>query len=575
MTTPVARRVSDQPSERRSQVPDAVVDPDAAPTYRPVPVAGLLSGDPTIRGAAVAPPSRPGVIRRHIVVGTGAPPTGRTYISGNPADRTKIGEQAGNLDTSPDKPLARRIARWMLDQKQYHHAFASNEKLRAYVDDLVRAVAATGANHLVGDEYRAEPHPFPAPNTFDNTGFGDVNKLVLQVPQERGDMHDVRAALALDPRLYVAVVVNDSRRLADAATIVEYYRGYGDRIVLLCGADLGGYAGRTRAASSTTEILFRAARAGDISGVLKQQTTGGADATYAAAYDTVLTGLHFPAQPTGIPYALINFRVSGHGITGARVASHPELDTGVSGFDQIWHAAKNSGYWPVPVGSVRPRALVDCRVPGGATFDATKHPNLIDYFTKVGPVTAAAAGAGLSKRQIEYGIFGRMATRFPTTRAIGMRSGGLDAIAYAGIPSLSIDLATEYKHGAGGLDPAHGSASSWKRAAKKELILPGRFHQVFMDALRPVAPLGDADWKGTLAEQDVARIGAALTTFFGGWGDAGTTTHALTDQPVPADAPVVLPDDVLNLMVKLRGARPGAGIPISVDLAAALGIEAF
>lgn len=514
------------------------------------------------------------VIRRNIVVGTGVAPTGKTYKTGDGGDRTKIGDQAANLATSANKPLARRLARWMLDQG-HPHSFATNDKLRAYVDEMVRAITATAPNHWIGADYVDEPNPFPAADTFVKDGYGNVNKLIRQVPQERGDMHDVRVALALDPKLYVVVVVSDSRQLADAAIIVEYYRGFGSRVALTCGGGLGAYGAKSRSASSTTEILFRAAQGADISGVLQQQTTGDAHVTYQAQYDTVLTSLHFPGAEPGTPYALINFRVSGHGVTGTRTPSHPELDTGTTGFAQIWNAAKNSGYWPVPVGSVRPQALADCRVPGGSTFDAAKHPNLIDYFKHVGPVTTAAVAATLSKRQIEYGIFGRMAAKFPGTRAIGMRSGGLDAIAYAGIPSISVDLATEYDPGVGGLNEAHGHASSWKRAAKKELILPGRFHQVFMTALRPLGDLANADWRGTLSERDVARVGTALTTFFGGWGDAGTTTKALGDQPLPATAPDVLPDDVRNLMTKLSNARPNDGIEISAELADALGIREF
>lgn len=571
LSTPVARTDPNKKQRPAADRPSAA-EPGgpgvAAPAFMPGPVPGLIHATPVRGGTA------PAVIRRDIVIGTGLPPTGKTYRTGNLEDRKRIGEQAGNLDTSTNKPLARRLARWMLDQG-HAQTFASNDKLRAYVDEMVRAITATGPNHWIGNDYQEVPNPFPAANTFSPDGYGNVNKIVRQVPQERGDMHDVRVALALDPLLHVAVTVSDSRQLADAAIIIEYYRGFGSRVGLTCGAGWGAYAAKTRSASSTTEILFRAAQAGDISNVLQQQTTGGAHATYAAAYDTVLTGLHFPDVQPGTPYALINFRVSGHGVTGTRAPSHPELDTGVAGFAQLWNAAKNSGYWPVPVGSVRPDALADCRVPGGTTFSAAKHPHLIDYFRHVGPVAVAAAGAGLSKRQIEYGIFGRMAAKFPGTRAIGMRSGGLDAIAYAGIPSISVDLAAEYDPNVALLNPAHGHASSWKRAAKKELLLPGRFHQVFMSALRPLGNLASADWQGTLSDDDVTRISTALTTFFGGWGDAGTTTHALTDQPVPDTAPNLLPQDVRNLMTKLQNTRPGVGLPISHELADALGIRAF
>lgn len=571
MTTPVVHREPNRRLRPVTDAPGATTDPGPPTVFLPAPVPGLLRPERRNPESGRTPEA---VIRRNIVVGTGVAPTGKTYKTGDGGDRTKIGDQAANLATSANKPLARRLARWMLDQG-HTHTFATNDKLRAYVDEMVRAVSTTAPNHWVGADYEANPNPFPAPDTFVKEGYGDVNKLVRQVPQERGDMHDVRVALALDPKLYVVVAVADSRQLTDAAIIIEYYRGFGSRVALTCGGGLGVYGPKTRSASSTTEILFRAAQGGDISGVLQQQTTGDAHVTYQAQYDTVLNSLHFPAEEPGTPYALINFRVSGHGVTGTRTPSHPELDTGTTGFAQIWNAAKNRGYWPVPVGSVRPDALAECRVPGGSTFDAAKHPNLIDYFKRVGPVATAAVAANLSKRQIEYGIFGRMADKFPGTRAIGMRSGGLDAIAYAGIPAISVDLATEYDPGVGGLDEAHGHASSWKRAAKKELILPGRFHQVFMTALRPLGNLANADWKGTLSDQDVTRIGTALITFFGGWGEAGTKAEALTGQPLPATAPLALPNDVRNLMTKLSNARPDDGIAISAELAAALGIREF
>ena len=545
-----------------------------------------ITGPVTDTGADGIGPQRlrppPPVLRRKVTVGA------KVYDPGHPPDRTKIGDSATKVPVK-DKPIAKALARWMLDRPE-QHTFQDNPALSKFVAPLADAIWSTQPNYLIGNGTNVLPTPFPPANTFAKEGFGAVNKLVVQVPQERGDMHDIRAAMALDPRLYVAVKVDDSRRLADAAVIIEYYLGYGSRVMLLCGKPLDGYSGKARAASSVTEILFRAARNRNIAPDLQAATTGDAHTTYAAQYDQVLKDLHFTwnseaNRPEDLPYALINFRVSGHGVAAPRAPSHPELDTGTSGFRQIWNDAKNRGYWPVPVGDVPPAALLGCIVPGGSQFDGAKHPSLINYFRHVQPVlTAATPAAGptgptrptLSRRQIEYGIFGRIAALIPKARAIGMRSGGLDAIAYSGIPVLSIDIAPSATDPqTARLDPAHGNTGSWKRAAKKELILPGRFHQVFMSALRDVRGIGDPGWAGTLSGEDVARVGSALVTFFGGWGDAGTTTKALKDQPVPSTAPDVLPQDVQNLMTKLDSARPDDGIEISDELAKALGIEKF
>lgn len=122
----------------------------------------------------------------------------KTYKTGDQSDRKTIGDHAANLATSANKPLARQIARWMLDQNQ-PHTFTTNDKLRAFVDEMVRAITATNPNYWIGDNAGVQPNPFPAANTFQKDGYGNFNKLVLQVPQERGDMHDVRVALALDP----------------------------------------------------------------------------------------------------------------------------------------------------------------------------------------------------------------------------------------------------------------------------------------------------------------------------------------------------------------------------------------
>jgi hypothetical protein len=250
----------------------------------------------------------------------------------------------------------------------------------------------------------------------------------------------------------------------------------------------------------------------------------------------------------------------------------------------LWAATKDLGYWPVPVGTVPPIALQGCLTPDGKQFDDKTHPHLIDYFRHVGPVRDAVQVAlarppeegvepakPLSKRQIEYGIFGRLASRFGRTRAVGMRSGGLDAIAFAGIPVISVDIAiAKSDPRKRDLKKAHGNTESWTRAAKREIILPGRFHQLFMDALRPVADLTKADWAGELTDTDVNRVKKALTTFFGQDDELGTKTKMFKSQPVPRN---VTKASVEGLIKKLQEARTGGEVVIDAELAAALGIK--
>lgn len=496
-----------------------------------------------------------------------------------PLDRNHIASVCAT--DSQDAALAKQVARWLVDGDTTE--FESEAKLRAHVAELVDAIVATNPGYRVNANPVHEPKAWPDVADFRAEAVGDHPKLIRQFPQERGDMHDIRAALLVDPLLHVGIVVQDNRRLSDAAAIVDYYREFGDRVYLACGsAGLAPWGAKALNASTSTEMLFQAGRGPrgtrkDLSATLKTATTGDADVRYGATYDEVLTALHFPVASTSVAYALVNFRASGHGVPAPRLPSHPELDTGTRAFGQLWNAVKESGYWPVPVGTVPGAALTGCTTPDGDPFDAATHPHLMDYFRSVGPVHAVARAAAdpLAKRQVEYGLFARLGANFPRTRAVGMRSGGLDAIAYAGIPSLSLDLAAEYDPAADGLDPDHGHSSSWKRAAKRELLLPGRFHQVFMTALRPLGNLADARWEGRMSDEDVARVSTALATFFGDGTDAGTTRKRLTDQPVPKTAPALLPQDVRNLMLKLRGARRGAGVPITPELAEALGIRKF
>jgi hypothetical protein len=517
----------------------------------------------------------------------------RIYKSSVPEDKVAFANIAAG--TSANKELATQIATWMLGS--HPQDFPTDAKLQRYVGDIVSALDNTKPTYQIASNPLVKSKPeWPT----EEQRKAQQLSLFKQNPQERGDMHDLRAIMTLRPKVHVAVEVKDPRRLDDAATIIDYYRGFGHRVRLYTDEK----APNGKGPSEATEMLLTEAKKKPIGAELKKATTGNADVTYADAYDEVLAALHFPSEAEGTAYGLVNFRVSGHGVTGPRSPSHPELDTGTTGFQQLWQAVLDKGYQPVPVGTVPAEALAGCLLGDGAKFDTSKHPHLINYFMHVGPVVTAAAeaakreaatksvgdGSGgpdakvaeadkpapvstLSKRQIEYGIFARLASKFPKTRAVGMRSGGLDAIAFAGIPVLSVDIAIGPDDPLRKtLKPAHGSPQSWKRAAKRELILPGAFHQVFMDALRPLGDLKEAGWQGELSDTSVKRITAALTTFFGEKESAGTRKSMLKSQPRPVNEPDK--GDVVNLMANLQKIRAGKGgtVVITEDLGNALGI---
>ena len=166
MTTPVVQRDPSRRLRPRIDEPGGATDAGPAAVFTPGPVPGLLRAEPGTMAGGRRPSA---VIRRNIVVGTGVAPTGKTYKTGDGGDRTKIGDQAANLATSANKPLARRLARWMLDQG-HPHSFATNDKLRAYVDEMVRAITATAPNHWIGADYVDEPNPFPAAERSSRTG---------------------------------------------------------------------------------------------------------------------------------------------------------------------------------------------------------------------------------------------------------------------------------------------------------------------------------------------------------------------------------------------------------------------
>lgn len=374
--------------------------------------------------------------------------------------------------------------------------------------------------------------------------------LIVQNPQERGDMHDLKIALALDANLRVVFALDDYRRRPEARDILNYYDNHAQvRYCIASTQDVKAQvpAARVRGVSQATETIVRAAsnnRAATEQAILEQTT--GLPAAYPAApaplvgmgphpynaarhihqvrdaYDADLVNAgrgNFPNAPDATRYILINYRNSGHDVTAPRAPSHPELDTGVHGYADLVAAVTAAGFTPVPMGEP----------PGHAGLHGA--PNLIQYWTW--PSTAAHARLQ-TKRQSEYGLLRRLNELY-NVKALAMRSGSTDALVFAGIETISLDFAaetfTQAQLAGTGLEPTSGSAASWRRAAKRDLIRPGKFHQGFLTAARAdaVAPAPGAAWNGAIntamhpapahgvpaPSANAVQVAALINQFFG------------------------------------------------------------
>lgn len=371
--------------------------------------------------------------------------------------------------------------------------------------------------------------------------FVNHQPTIVQNPQERGDMHDVKVALALDPNLRVVFALDDHRRRAESEDILGYYGAHAR--VRLCGQPYAQVRGQVpfanrQSVSRSTEIIARGAqnnRAATEQAIV-EETTGlpqvipprphpfpavPADAPTRVwqaldDYDQDLVNRgHFVA---GTNYIIINYRESGHNVAPPRAPSHPELDTGTDGYDDLVQAVIAAGFTPVAMGEppVAPA--------GGAA-------NLVRYW--LWPSCAARPNQQ-TKRQAEYGLLRRLNEQY-SVKALAMRSGATDAMVFAGIETISIDLATETftpgQLGGTGLDPSTGSAASWRRASKRESIRPGKFHQGFLVEPRQdaVVPAPGANWTGAIdpglhpapigaappASANSTQVTALIAQFFG------------------------------------------------------------
>jgi hypothetical protein len=352
-------------------------------------------------------------------------------------------------------------------------------------------------------------------------------KVMAQTPQQRGDMHDARPAMAIDPSLKIAVCFAKAGTRTDVMEILKYYAGFESRVVLTkadAGAVQGLSNGRGCSITYATQRLVVAAteKPSATRQVIRDQTTGGLGQAREEVY---IADLEHHGFQRGVPYCIINYRDSGHNPGKGREPSHPEMDTGEMGFVQLCELARTRGFVPVPMGEP----------PGSEVWEA----NLIKYWGW----KSCQASDGVNKRQAEYGVLRVLAERF-NVRALCMRSGATDAMVYAGIETLSLDIASEGasegEQQQAALDGEYkaGPRRSWRRAAMRDLIFPGTFHQGFLNAPRSDDAEPKKGWKGALSNFDLGLIDKAMDVFFG----TGSAQKQGVTQRVPW-SPLEIPDE--------------------------------
>jgi len=227
----------------------------------------------------------------------------------------------------------------------------------------------------------------------------------------------------------------------------------------------------------------------------------------------------------GKPYVLVNFRGSGHkhvekqlanahgkeqrdGIVGSydptknqATGNHPELDTGIVGFEQLFRLVELRGFIPVAMGDP---AVTEARVP---------KPHLINYFK-----CDAAKGGRAAEA-----YFLRVLHEEFDVRQLAMRSGVTDLGAFVGIPTISIDIDNFNRASTPLLFPRAGyllggneTAHTWARGNKLEAGLGRDYGRVFISHDRNLKAFdAEGHWCGEFHRDDLARIDHAIAFYFG------------------------------------------------------------
>ncbi|MFL6660293.1 MAG: DUF4157 domain-containing protein [Massilia sp.] len=394
---------------------------------------------------------------------------------------------------------AQGVLRWLASDNRSFQAKEIVEMLGS-----VGAAAAFANKHLAGKlNYK---------KLIKESDKKRQEKIFVQTPGQRGDMHDIAVAMHLDPRARVVVGINRLDYLGAAFEILDFYADFKDRVAVAPTADQARQSVLSHAEKGAnkvtiaTEMVEKGSRKDHAKtralalGVMIGKPSKEAEDGYR---DKLVKEGFKP----GVPYMLVNYRTSGHPKAGRGV--HPELDTGSEGFAQLIAIVRKNGFVPVPMGSP----------PAGAHV----HPNLIDYFRW--DCCQPRPDAGQNRRQAEYGLLHYLGQHY-NVRAIAMRSGLTDVLAYVGIETISLDInsdldgnAAHHRAGVGGISWTHAK-TGWKRVAKRRQLLPDTLHLAFFKDLREDrtrhSPNRD-QWDGMFTLGDTVQIGAAVNHYFGGW----------------------------------------------------------
>lgn len=309
-----------------------------------------------------------------------------------------------------------------------------------------------------------------------------------------GDMYHLKAARALFPNLNVLICSVNEHDLSQAYQIGSYLNNptrtyYTDAPKPTNTASNQELRGVTHGVQinwnrwidegqSTTLIMaahINSNTGGATEGVVLEQGTAPIPA--GSNYGQILQSHNF--NP-GVPYVLVNFRQSGHGAGTA-----PALDTGTTGYAEIINLVRQN----VPGATI---------VPMGDIMPAGQFPvNLVNYWK----------WKGVETREQQAGLLRYLNQHYTVTGAVGMRSGIMDSLAFAGIRIISIDI-SPHKGGQ--------TIQGWQRGSKLERAYGPAYGRVFIKYPRTNETAKGNPWTGSFHANDQAAIGAAIQNYLGG-----------------------------------------------------------
>lgn len=207
-------------------------------------------------------------------------------------------------------------------------------------------------------------------------------------------------------------------------------------------------------------------------------------------------------------YILVNFRATGH--SNRPGANAPALDTGTMGVRQIISIIEGifgNNVIPVPMGE-EPAELAN-------------GPNLLNYWT-----WPSMQGSRLKQAS----ILRFLNENFNIVGAVGMRSGVIDQMVFAGIKVLSLDIGPNK-----GLADAHlpdlATSKGWDRGLKLENAYNNNYGRAFIDHARTDEETRNVPgWEGEFHDNDVATISNAIGFYFNN-GGATATNFRHTSHP--------------------------------------------